>query len=191
MDAYTYLIIAILVTIWAFKIKPRQFCRLMSPQLRGTLKAIGAMTIFGAMGQIIALTGYDGNTGSIAAANNISYVLASGLSRMSGRFYPIFAPVLGWVGTFLTGYGSLSIMIFGKLQVEIAHFMHVSPEVLSSAMMVGSGIGSVSSPFKIAMAASLVGAVGKEGEILRKTIPLGIAISLITGVWSYVLMCIL
>jgi L-lactate permease len=41
------------------------------------------------------------------------------------------------------------------------------------------------------MAASLVDAVGKEGEILRKTIPLGIAISLITGVWSYVMTCVL
>jgi lactate permease len=149
------------------------------------------MMIFGAMGQIIALTGYEDHTSSITAANNIPYVLATGLSRMSGRFYPVFAPVLGWLGTFLTGYGTLSIMIFGKLQVEIARFIHVSPEILSSAMMVGSGIGSISSPFKIAMAASLVDAVGKEGEILRKTIPLGIAISLITGVWSYVMTCIL
>ena len=79
-------------------------------------------------------------------------------------------------------------MIFGKLQVEIAHVIHVSPEILSSAMMVGSGIGSISSPFKIAMAASLVDAVGKEGEILRKTIPVGLAVSLVTGIWTYVVM---
>ena len=183
MDAYTYLIIAIAVTILLFKIKPRQFCQLMKSPLWSASKAITAMMIFGAMGQIIALTGYD-HTGSITAANNIPYVLATGLSRMSGRFYPVFAPLLGWLGTFLTGYGSLSIMIFGKLQVEIAHVIHVSPETLSSAMMVGSGIGSISSPFKIAMATSLVDAVGKEGEILRKTIPLGIAISLITGVYG-------
>jgi lactate permease len=191
MDAYTYLIIAIAVMIRVFKIKPRQFCQLMKSPLWSASKAITAMMIFGAMGQIIALTGYEGHTGSINAANNIPYVLATGLSRMSGSFYPVFAPALGWLGTFLTGYGTLSIMIFGKLQVEIAQFIHVSPEILSSAMMVGSGIGSISSPFKIAMAASLVDAVGKEGEILRKTIPLGIAISLITGVWSYVMTCIL
>lgn len=191
MDAYTYLIIAIAVTILVFKIKPRQFYQLVKSPLWSASKAITAMMIFGAMGQIIALTGYEDHTSSITAANNIPYVLATGLSRMSGRFYPVFAPVLGWLGTFLTGYGTLSIMIFGKLQVEIARFIHVSPEILSSAMMVGSGIGSISSPFKIAMAASLVDAVGKEGEILRKTIPLGIAISLITGVWSYVMTCIL
>jgi lactate permease len=152
------------------------------------LKAVAAMMVFGAMGQIIAFTGYGSASGSVSRADNIPYVLASGLSNMSGSFYPIFAPMLGWIGTFLTGYGALSIMIFGKLQVEIAQFLHVSPEVLSAAMMVGSGIGSISSPFKMAMAASLVGAVGKEGEILRKTIPLGIAISLVTGVWTYLVM---
>ncbi len=173
MDAYTYLIIAIVVTIRVFGITPRRFCQLMKSPLWSALKAVSAMMVFGAMGQIIALTGYEDHTGSITAANNIPYVLATGLSGMSGRFYPVFAPVLGWLGTFLTGYGSLSIMIFGKLQVEIAQFIHVSPEVLSSAMMVGSGIGSLSSPFKIAMAASLVDAVGKEGESPQENDPAG------------------
>ncbi len=187
MDAYTYLIIAIIATIWGLKIGRAQFFAILKPAIPRALRAITAMMIFGAMGQIIAFTGYDTGSGDMVITNNMPYVLASGLSRMSGRFYAVFAPVLGWAGTFLTGYGSLSVMIFGKLQVEIARFVAVSPELLASAMTVGSGIGSISSPFKVAMAASLVGAVGKEGEILRKTIPIGIAISLITGMWSYLL----
>jgi lactate permease len=188
MDAYTYLVVAIAVSLWAFKIGLGEFCEIVRTTANSSLKAVSAMMIFGAMGQIIAFTGYGSTGGSFSRADNIPYVLASGLSNMSGSFYPIFAPVLGWIGTFLTGYGALSIMIFGRLQVEIAQFLHVSPEVLSAAMMVGSGIGSISSPFKMAIAASLVGAVGKEGEILRKTIPLGIAISLVTGVWTYLVM---
>jgi lactate permease len=187
MDAYTYLIIAIIAAIWGLKIKRRQLYLFIESTMPRAVKAIMTMMIFGAMGQIIAVTGYDVHTGSIVSANNIPYVLASGVSKMSGKLYPFFAPLLGWAGTFLTGYGASSIMIFGKLQVEIAQFINVSPEILSSAMMVGSGIGSISSPFKLAMATSLVDAVGKEGEILRKTIPIGIAIALITGIWCYLL----
>jgi len=56
---------------------------------------------------------------------------------------------------------------------------------------VGSGIGSISSPFKAAMATPLVDAVGQEGDILRETIPIGVGISLITGIWSYILLYIL
>lgn len=188
MDAYTYLVVAIAVSLWAFRIGRRDFWDIAKTTVNNSCKAVAAMMVFGAMGQIIAFTGYGSTAGSIARADNIPFVLASGLSTTSASLYPIVAPVLGWVGTFLTGYGALSIMIFGKLQVEIAQFLHVSPEVLSAAMMVGSGIGSISSPFKMAMAASLVGAAGKEGEILRKTIPLGIAISLVTGLWTYLLM---
>lgn len=190
-DAYTYLIIAIAVAVWGFRITGHQFVVLVGNALPRALRAIAAMVIFGAMGQIIALSGYDPQTASILATNNIPWVLANGLSKMSGEYYPAFAPLLGWAGTFLTGYGSLSVMIFGKLQVEIARFINVSPEVLASAMMVGSGIGSISSPFKVAMATSLVDVVGREGEILSKTIPIGIAISLITGIWSYALVYIL
>jgi lactate permease len=190
-DAYTYLIMAIAAAIWGFRITSHQFILLVGTAMPRALRAITAMMIFGAMGQIIALTGYEPHTGSIFTANNIPWVLADGLSKMSGRYYPVFAPMLGWAGTFLTGYGSLSVMIFGKLQVEIARFINVSPEILASAMMVGSGIGSISSPFKVAMATSLVDAVGREGEILRKTIPIGIAISLIAGIWSYALVYIL
>jgi lactate permease len=47
---------------------------------------------------------------------------------------------------------------------------------------VGASIGSISSPFKIALAASMCGAVGKEGDILRWTIPIGIAASIIIGI---------
>ncbi|RPI74986.1 MAG: L-lactate permease [Desulfobacteraceae bacterium] len=191
MDAYTYLIMAILITIWGLKITRSQVAIMVKTAMPRVLRAITAMMIFGALGQVIAFTGYEVHSGTMVAAHNIPWVLASGLSKLSGKYYPVFAPLLGWTGTFLTGYGSLSVMIFGKLQVEIARFIHLSPEVLASAMMVGSGIGSVSSPFKVAMATSLVDAVGKEGEILRKMIPIGIALALITGIWSYALIHIL
>jgi lactate permease len=58
----------------------------------------------------------------------------------------------------------------------------VSPSLLTSALAVGSAVGSVSSPLKIALAVSMCGALGQEGEILRRTIPLGIGVSLILGV---------
>jgi lactate permease len=188
LDAYTYLALAIALSASVFKIGRKEFGDMMRSATKSAYKAVLAMMIFSAMGQIITFTGYDDALGVISRSNNIPYILAHGLWTLSGSSYPVFAPVLGWMGTFLTGYGSLSIMIFGKLQVELAQFLHVSPEILSSAMMVGSGIGSVSSPFKVAMAASLVGAVGKEGEILKRTIPLGIAISLVAGLWTYMVM---
>jgi lactate permease len=90
--------------------------------------------------------------------------------------------LIGWVGTFLTGYGTASIVLFGKLQVTSANLLQVSPSLLASGMAVGSAVGSISSPLKIALAASMCGAEGREGWILARTIPLGIGVALVLGV---------
>jgi lactate permease len=79
-------------------------------------------------------------------------------------------------------------MLFGQLQLQAAALLGTSGTLLAAALAVGSSIGSVSSPFKIALATPMVNAVGKEGQILRTTIPLGIGISLVVGLvlWLFI-----
>ncbi len=89
-------------------------------------------------------------------------------------------------GTFLTGYGVASLMLFGDLQVHTAALLQVSAVHLAAGLAVGSSIGSISSPFKIALAAPMCGAAGQEGSILRRTIPLGLAASLLIGLILWV-----
>ncbi len=78
-------------------------------------------------------------------------------------------------------------MLFGQLQIQAAGLLGASGAWLASALAVGSSVGSISSPFKIALATPMVGAVGQEGRILRVTIPLGLAVSLAVGlvVWLF------
>ena len=108
---------------------------------------------------------------------HIPWVLSEGLKLYTGGLYPAFVPVLGWAGTFLTGYGVASLMLFGQLQIQAAGLLGISPAWLSAGLAVGASIGSISSPFKIAIAAPMCGAVGKEGDILRWTIPIPIGIA--------------
>jgi lactate permease len=74
-----------------------------------------------------------------------------------------------------------SIMLFGELQVQAAPLLGVSATLLAAGLTVGSAIGSISSPFKIAIATPMCGALGQEGWILRLTIPLGVAAALLLG----------
>ena len=76
-------------------------------------------------------------------------------------------------------------MLLGKLQVQAASLLGRSGTWLAAALAVETAIGSISSPFKIALATSMVGAVGSEGKILRVTIPLGIGVSLIVSVFVW------
>jgi lactate permease len=140
------------------------------------------MGLFGAMGQMIAYSGYGADFSAIDPARNIPFVLSNGLKLTTGPLYPVFVPFLGWVGTFLTGYGVASLMLFGQLQVQAAGLLGVSATWLSAGLAVGASVGSISSPFKIALATPMCNAVGKEGAILRITIPLGIGASFLIGI---------
>ena len=143
------------------------------------------MGLFGAMGQVISFTGYRPGFENLDTAHNIPWIISQGMVRFTGEFYPVFVPFLGWVGTFLTGYGVASLMLFGQLQVQAADLLGTSAAWLAAALAVGASIGSISSPFKVALATPMVGAVGKEGQILRVTIPLGIGASLAVGVVAW------
>jgi lactate permease len=140
-----------------------------------------AMALFGMAGQIIAFSGYGSGFSHLDPDRNIALILANGMVALSGRLYPVFVPFMGWIGTFLTGYGTASIVLFGKLHVATAQMLAVSPSLLTSALAVGSAVGSISSPLKIALATSMCGALGREGEILRRTIPVGIGVSVVSG----------
>jgi lactate permease len=188
-SAYPYLFAAYLLAWKVLKVERPQMRELFLKAQGKAWRAVVAMGLFGAMGQIIAFSGYRQGFTTLLESNNLAWVLAQGLVHYTGGTYPLFAPFLGWTGTFLTGYGVASIMLFGKLQVTTAHLLSLSPAILASGMTVGAAIGSVSSPFKIAIATPMCGAQGQEGEILRKTIPLGLLASFFCGLflWVYAL----
>lgn len=178
-SAYLYLFLAFGVALRIFRGVPSR--PVLAAGLNQGWRALTSMGLFGAMGQIIAYSGYGEGFGHLTEANNIPWVLALGLKTYTGSLYPIFVPVLGWVGTFLTGYGVASLMLFGQLQVQAAAVLKVSAVYLNAGLVVGASLGSISSPFKIAIAAPMCGALGLEGKILRRTIPLGLAASLLIG----------
>ncbi len=182
-DAYTYLFAALALALAVLPFGPGERARLLRATAAKAWRPVLAMALFGAMGQMVAYSGYAPDFAAVDKARNLATVLAEGTYRYSGSLYPLFAPLLGWVGTVLTGYGVASIMLFGKFQVTAAGLLGMSPSVLASALAVGASVGSVSSPFKIAIATPLCEALGREGDILRATVPLGLAVSLALGLW--------
>jgi lactate permease len=186
-SAYLYIFLAFLLATRLQGVAGRDLHAIYKMALQKGWRAFITMGLFGAMGQVISYTGYTPGFETLDVARNIPWIISQGLIDWTGAYYPIFVPFLGWVGTFLTGYGVASIMLFGQLQVQAAALLGTSGPWLAAALAVGSAIGSISSPFKIALATPMVGAVGSEGQILRATIPLGIGISFAVGaaVWLF------
>ena len=95
---------------------------------------------------------------SIASVMNYSGMIASiatGLVAVSGSFYPFFAPLIGAIGTFVTGSDTSSNILFGKL------------------------------PQSIAIATASCDMKGKDDAILRKALPYALGYIIIGGLIVY------
>ena len=88
----------------------------------------------------------------------------------TGVLFPFFAPVLGWLGVFITGSDTSSNALFGKLQSATATSIGVDPIVTVGANVSGGVIGKMISPQSIAVAAAAGKLVGRESDLFRFTV---------------------
>lgn len=59
--------------------------------------------------------------------------LGLALAIATGSLYPLFAPTIGCLGTFLTGSDTSSNILFGKLQASVAHTTGADPSWSAAA----------------------------------------------------------
>ena len=100
-----------------------------------------------------------GITGTLAA------VLAG-----TGTLFPFFAPMLGWLGVFITGSDTSANALFSKLQYATATAIGVDPVVTVAANVSGGVVGKMISPQSIAVAAAAGNLVGQESQLFRFTV---------------------
>jgi lactate permease len=120
----------------------------------------------------------------IANYSGISSTLALALAS-TGQLFPFFAPMLGWLGVFLTGSDTSSNALFSSLQSITAHQIQVSDILMVAANSTGGVTGKMISPQSIAVACAAVGLVGRESELLRFTVKWSLLFLLIICVVTY------
>jgi lactate permease len=101
----------------------------------------------------------------------------------TGAFFAFLSPILGWLGTAVTGSDTSANALFATLQQTAAHEAGLNPLLLVGANSSGGVLGKMVSPQNLTIAATAVGLLGKEASIFRRVIG-----------WSLgmlVLMCVL
>lgn len=99
-------------------------------------------------------------------ASGIAITLATVLAS-TGYLFPLFAPILGWLGVFITGSDTSANALFGKLQYVTGESIGVDPVVTVAANVSGGVVGKMISPQSIAVAAAAGNLVGKESDLFR------------------------
>ncbi len=112
------------------------------------------------------------------------YLLADGISRVFGGFYPFFSTWIGLLGAFMTGSNTNSNVVFGVLQMQTAELAGLSTAIILAAQTTGGALGSMIAPAKILVGCSTVGLSGKEGPVLQATIRYGLLITALIGLFT-------
>ena len=89
----------------------------------------------------------------------------------TGKIFPFFSIMLGWLGVFLTGSDTSANALFGTLQVITAKSVGVSPVLMAAANSSGGTLGKMISLQTIAIAAGATGLTAVEqGKLFRFTL---------------------
>ena len=112
-------------------------------------------------------------------------VIGLTLAQATGSLYPLFAPTVGCLGTFLTGSDTSSNILFGKLQTSVANATSADPSWLAAANTAGATGGKIISPQSIAVATSACNQQGQEGAIMKKAMPYALLYIIVVGLMVY------
>lgn len=121
----------------------------------------------------------------IMSHSGMTSSISFGLCAITGSFYPLIAPLLGAIGTFVTGSDTSANILFGALQTEAAKSLSIDPYWIAAANTAGATAGKMISLQSIAIATSATGLIGSEGKILSTTVKYCLGYVIILGLIVY------
>ena len=162
---------AILLAAWVsalfLRVRPREAATVAwrtVAQLRWPLVTIALMLALG------DVTHYGGTDATLGLA-----------FTRTGRLYPFFAAMLGWLGVALTGSDTSSNVLFGSLQKITAQQLHLDPALIATANSTGGVMGKMIAAQSIVVATAASNQQGQEGRLLRFVFWHSVALAVIMG----------
>ena len=117
--------------------------------------------------------------------------VARGAAAATGSAYPAIAPLVGALGSFITGSTTSSNALFSALQVQVAALIGDPAAVLLAGQLAGGNVGNSLAPVVIVLGLSAVGGDrSATGDVLRMTL-LPAAVLLLATVLATVTLTVL
>lgn len=104
-----------------------------------------------------------------------------------GVAWPLLAPAVGALGTFVTGSATASNILFTEFQASTAEALDRPVLPLLGAQGFGAAVGNIVCPHNVVAAAATVGLSGGEGQVLRRTFPVTLLYVALGGLLALVL----
>lgn len=125
-----------------------------------------------------------------AADLNMNAVIGLTLAMTFGIAFPAISPLLGLLGTFVSGSETSSNVMFHGILKKSTDVLNLDFIKVYAAHCVSGGIASAIAPAKIVNAAAVIDQIGIEGEVIRKSAVIAILLTLVTGAMLIVLLAL-
>ncbi len=104
-----------------------------------------------------------------AGLSSMPLELAAAASSTMGQAWPLAAPFVGALGSFVSGSATFSHLMFASLQSEVAVSLNLSEQVVLAQQVGGANAGNMVCVSNVVAVAGVTGLLGKEGIIIRST----------------------
>ncbi|MDQ0272316.1 L-lactate permease [Cytobacillus purgationiresistens] len=176
----TVFILVSILTFYIHGMNGRAYKNAWVQSGKTTLAASVALIFTVPMVQVFINTG-----GGAAGYNQMPIELANGAAALAGEFWPFLATFIGGIGAFIAGSNTVSNMMFALFQYDVGGQIGVDPTWIVALQAVGGAAGNMICVHNVVAASAVVGLVGKEGEVIRKTLFPFVYYSLFAGSVGY------
>ena len=125
--------------------------------------------------------------GGAAGYEAMPIALAEGVAALAGSAWPLFSTFIGGVGAAVAGSNTVSNMMFSLFQFGVGERIGVDPSWIVALQAVGGAAGNIICVHNVVAASAVVGLVGKEGAVIRKTLFPFVYYALLPGAIGYVI----
>ena len=161
----TIFIVVCLVTVVLHGMSKIAVGRALKQSGKMLLSASAALVFAVPMVQVFINSGVEG-----AALASMPVELASFVASVAGEAWPAFAPLIGGIGAFVAGSNTISNMTFSLFQFDVGMRIGADPTWIVALQAVGGAAGNVICVHNVVAASAVVGMVGREGDVIRKTL---------------------
>jgi len=126
--------------------------------------------------------------GGAAGFDRMPIELADGVAALAGSAWPLFATFIGGLGAFVAGSNTVSNMMFSSFQFGVGERIGVDPTWVVALQAVGGAAGNMICVHNVVAASAVVGMLGREGLVIRRTFFPFVYYALFTGSIGYFLL---
>ena len=158
------LVLVALIIIFIHKMPFEKVKHAWSVTFRQMFGVAVALFFAVAMAQVMIQSG-----NNLKDFDGMMVIMAMAAVQITGMAWPIISPLVGALGTFVSGSNTISNVLFASFQYEVAGQLGLSKVIILALQNVGGAIGNMISVHNVVAVCATVGLIGgAEGIIIRR-----------------------